>query len=98
MFIDCNNLIPLSTTEYSVTLCFGHRGEENGKILTRGWFQRFSSRNPELTLRTPSLLDPGRYSMSRSSVINLFFQKIAHFMTAEDMLHEPHRIYNIDET
>lgn len=79
-------------------LYFGHRGVEKEKSLTSGWLQRFSSWNPELALRTPSLLDPARYSMSRSSVMDVFFNDLNKFMTSEGLLHEPSRIYNIDES
>ena len=42
-------------------------------IPTSGWWKNFLRRHPQLRLRTPSLIDPGRSSMSSASVLNRFF-------------------------
>ena len=78
-------------------LCFRQGGGDRDSF-THGWWQRFLKRHPDLRLRTPNLLDPGRALMSKSTVMNKFFSDIQVFLSDNGLLDQPSRIYNIDET
>ena len=65
---------------------------------TFGWWKRFTKRHPQLRLRTPSLIDPGRSAMSRSSILNRYFEEAKRFLCTLDILNDPDKILNIDET
>ena len=64
---------------------------------SKGWWLRFRKRHPTLALRTPSLLDPGRLAMSRTSVMDSFFENVQQF-TQKYQITDPSRVYNIDES
>ena len=67
-------------------------------IASRGWYERFMDRHPELTSRLPSLIDPGRYSMSCTSVFDTWFDKAETFLREQGLFDQKARIYNIDES
>ena len=65
---------------------------------TRGWLFRFLQRHKELRVREPSLIDPGRYSMSRSCVMDSFFGDYRKMLEQTMLIEQPAKIYNIDES
>ena len=94
MFLNCSLSI---LGQHIFHFCF--RNEDPGATpLTTGWWNRFKHRHPELSVRTPSLVDPGRASMSRSTVMDPFFERVEEFMQQNNLLNQSARIYNIDET
>ena len=44
------------------------------------------------------MVEPGRALMSKSSVIDSFFDRVHDILQENDLLDQPTRIYNIDET
>ena len=67
-------------------------------IVSNGWWDKFQKRHSQLSIRTPSLIDPGRASMSRGAVMDEFYGRVGEFLTQLGIENEPDRIYNIDET
>ena len=91
-----NRLVHSSANQVS-SHCFRPDGQHHDP-LSQGWWIRFKRRHPDLRVRTPSLLDPARASMSRSSVMDTFFDDLKVFLEENSLLNQPHRILNIDET
>ena len=78
---------------------FSFRGIEfKHGLASRGWWSNFLKRHPELTVRTPSLVDPGRVAMSWTSVMDTWFRDAEAFLHKNDLFDVPARIYNIDES
>lgn len=65
---------------------------------SNGWWENFRARNPNLSIRTPSLIDTGRHSMSRKDVMDVFFENARTFLADNNLLDKPGQIFNIDET
>ena len=65
---------------------------------SHGWLFNFRRRFPDLSIKTPSLLDPGRTRMSRKSTMDSFFHDAGAFLEETGILNTPDRIYNIDES
>ena len=49
-------------------------------------------------MRIPSLLDPGRGAASREDALEPWFEEAYSFLRDQDLLNDPVRLYNIDET
>ena len=56
---------------------------------------RISRKKPQLSIRTPSLIDPGRLYMSTRDVIVRFFDSLATFLGEHDLIDKPHRLFYI---
>ena len=69
-----------------------------GTLPSRGWMHRFFARHPELTLRVPSLIDPGRASMSKGYVLEDMYNTLHSLLSENNIFDVPCRIYNIDES
>jgi hypothetical protein len=67
------------------------------------WYQKFLSRNPTVTQRTAQLLGHERADISETDVRN-WFHDLDHFLSEEytttkkDILSDPRRIFNADES
>ena len=72
--------------------------EFKGDVASRGWYTRFMSRHPELPRRLPSLIDPGGYCTSRSSMMDSWVSKAETFLNDHGLFNEMTCIYNIDES
>lgn len=71
----------------------------NGKGLERsvtdGWWARFSQRHPSLSLRTAM---PARAMATDNEVLGRYYDLLEDTLVKNDLLNDPHRIYNCDET
>ena len=65
---------------------------------SHGWLHNFRRRYPGLSIKTPSLIDPGRARMSHADVMDSFFNDVGSFMEQTGILNDSTRIYNIDES
>ena len=67
-------------------------------VPTSGWWSSFLSRHPQLSLRTPSIINAGRLAMSRRSTMDNFFSEAKVILTTLGILDDASRLYNIDES
>ena len=74
----------------------------NGKGLERsvtdGWWARFSQRHPSLSLRTAMSLSLARAMATDNEVLGRYYDLLEDTLVKNDLLNDPHRIYNCDET
>ncbi len=74
----------------------------NGKGLERsvtdGWWARFSERHPSLSLRTAMPLSLARAMATDNEVLGRYYDLLEDTLVKNDLLNDPHRIYNCDET
>ena len=68
------------------------------QIPSRGWWSRFLKRHPDLSIRTPSVINGGRLAMSRRVIIDNFFSESRCVLEELCVFDDATRIYNIDET
>ena len=64
---------------------------------TDGWMTSFLGRHNDLSLRRPAIVDGGRVTMARRSVVDKYFEGVATLYTKLSNI-TPRRIYNLDET
>ena len=72
------------------------RGER--KKVTSGWWQKFLKRHPQLTLRTPAALSYSRVHAADQDSINAYFDILEETLEENDLVSQPCRIFNVDET
>lgn len=57
-----------------------------------GWFQRFTSRHPELSSRKPENLDKGRLSMSTAKVVGYYLEFLAGILDKYGIKNKPSQV------
>ena len=67
---------------------------ESGKRISNGWYCRFMERQPQLTLRRASI----RMECTSKEVMEECFKLLKSMLTENNLLDEPSRFYNVDET
>ena len=72
------------------------RGEH--KKVTNGWWQSFLKRHPQLTLRTPAALSYSRVQAADEDSLNAYFDILEEALEENDLISQPCRIFNVDET
>ena len=72
------------------------RGER--KKVTSRWWQKFLKRHPQLTLRTPAALSYSRVHAADQDSINAYFDILEETLEENDLISQPCRIFNVDET
>ena len=63
-----------------------------------GWWSRFMSRNPKLSLRTADPLSKARADAVTQDKIDKYFKLLESTLEEHDLADKPHRIYNVDES
>lgn len=66
--------------------------------VTKGWWESFRKRHPNLTLRHAESLSYARAVASNPDVINRYFDLLEDTMHANGLTHRPTQIFNCDET
>ncbi len=66
--------------------------------VTNGWWERFRKRNPSLTLRTAVPLSYVRAIAQDQFVIKRYYDLLEDTLVEHDLLNDPIRIFNCDET
>jgi hypothetical protein len=69
--------------------------ELHGRYITKGWYQKFLKRHPELSRRKAQSISKARNQVT-DSVIDEFYDKIRNAVEMVNM--DPSRIFNMDET
>ena len=67
-------------------------------VVTDGWWSRFCNRHPQLTLRIAMPLSYARAMATDDEVISRYYDMLEDTLVANNMLNDPHCIYNCDET
>ena len=71
---------------------------ESGKRVSNGWYCRFMERQPQLTLRRGDPIASVRMECTSKEVMEEYFKLLKSTLTEHNLLNEPSRIYNVDET
>ena len=76
-----------------------HIVESKGEhtVVTDGWWSRFCNRHPQLTLRIAMPLSYIRAMVTDDEVVSQYYDMLEDTLVANNMLNDPHRIYNCDE-
>jgi len=67
-------------------------------MVTRGWWKRFSQRNPQLSHRTAVPLTVARAMATDVHVIDRYFEMLTDTLSDNGLMHKPMQLYNCDET
>lgn len=67
-------------------------------VVSRGWWDRFRSRHPHLTLRTGESLAYHRAISTNLVIIDKYFDLLEEVLTTNNLTGKPHLIFNADET
>ena len=68
------------------------------KIVSNGWWQRFRSRHPGITLRSAAPLSLPRAKAADRSVLDKYFAILKSTLVDNNILNKPRHIYNVDES
>ena len=74
------------------------KGVDTEKFNGEGWWSRFMSRNPKLSLRTADPLSKARADAVTQDKIDKYFKLLESTLEEHDLADKPHRIYNVDES
>ena len=66
--------------------------------ISNGWWDKFCTRNPSITLRASVSLSQARANATDPEVIDSYFDLLQTTMTEHDLLDKPCQIFNIDES
>ena len=73
------------------------KGIADAKVST-GWWERFSRRHPELTLRCAAPLSYARAMATDHSVIEKYYDMLEHALRSNGIFDKPGNIFNCDES
>ena len=68
------------------------------KTVTKGWWQSFSARFPQLTLKSAVSLTKARHRATDQAVLDRYYDILFECLSENGILDEPAAIYNCDET
>lgn len=66
--------------------------------ITKGWWDSFRRRHPEISLRHAEPLSYARAAANNPNVIEKYFELLAETLEANGLAHRPGQIFNCDET
>ena len=66
--------------------------------VTNGWWERFSQRHPNVTLRSTAVLSYSRVKRASPEAINEYFNVLEEIMSEYNLYDKPGSIFNMDET
>ena len=66
--------------------------------LTKGWWDRFRKRHPEISLRQAEPLSYARAAANNPKVIEAYFDLLEQTIAVNGLAHRPGQIFNCDET
>ena len=74
------------------------KGSSDDNFNGEGWWTRFMSRNPTLSLRTADPLSKVRSDAVTQEKIDEYFKLLKSTLEKYDLVEKPQRIYNVDES
>ena len=81
-----------------VNQMLSRRDAVNKESVTIGWWNRFTKRHPQLSLRTPATLSLSRARASTQESIGCYFDLFEKILDDHCLHEQPSLIYNMDET
>ena len=66
--------------------------------VTNGWWEKFCSRHPNLTLRAPASLSKARAEASDPTVMQRYFDMLEDVLMKNEIIDRPFHIFNMDES
>ncbi|KAJ8024963.1 Tigger transposable element-derived protein 2 [Holothuria leucospilota] len=70
----------------------------NGNQLSKGWFERFMRRWPQLRLAKAQKLSLKRAKATSKETVESYFKELEKIFVKYELTDKPHLIYNVDET
>ena len=86
------------TVAYRLAEASGRSHPFQNRIAGRDWYEAFTKRHPQLSLRKPEALSYARAKNASVEVVDDFFAKLAAVYSRLGLLNRPMQIYNADET
>ena len=77
---------------------FNARNPDSDVELTKGWWDRFRKRHPEISLRQAEPLSYARAAANNPKVIEAYFDLLEQTIETNGFAHRPGQIFNCDET
>ena len=77
---------------------FNARNPDSDVELTKGWWDRFRKRHPEISLRQAEPLLYARAAANNPKVIEAYFDLLEQTIETNGLAHRPGQIFNCDET
>ena len=67
-------------------------------IISNGWWERFSGRHPQVTLKSAVPLSYARAMATDPAVINNYYDELERVLKSNDIFDRPGNVFNCDET
>jgi hypothetical protein len=95
----CAGMGYAKTKKEVITLVEGMLSEKYRSVtVSNGWWESFKQKHPTITLRSAEKLSYARLVASNPDVINRYFDLLEKTLSTNDLLDNPSRIFNCDES